>query len=232
MLPNLRAVLAAIVAAVGLLVGTFALVAILRVAQENRTGPLHADLVQRSRTLAVPASIEPRAIAPVEKPAPLEPNPVQAVEMSDAVEIPPPIVAAAPHLPATEPIEPPADAPTQAAVTDAAPPLPAPAAVTEAVPPAEPPMGGPLPEHALATHTAKAPGRIVDHAAAKRKAKQEAARKARAARLARLARERKAAARKARAAQGQAQTQQQTFGVPNNTPFGSFGNFGNNSFGR
>src|SRR5437667_404303 len=89
MLPNLRAVLAAIVAAVGLLIGTFALVAILRVAQENRAGPLHADLIQRSRTLSVPVGNEPRAITPVEKPAPLEPSPVQAVEMSDAPEIPP-----------------------------------------------------------------------------------------------------------------------------------------------
>src|SRR4051794_41237601 len=86
MLPNIRAVVGATVAAVVLLMISFGLVATLRVAQDSRAGVLHADLAQRSRTV-IPPSNEARAVVLVDKPAPLEPNPVRPVEVKDAPEI-------------------------------------------------------------------------------------------------------------------------------------------------
>src|SRR5205807_1416750 len=83
---------------------------------------------------------------------------------------------------------------------------------------AEPPMGGPLPGEAVVTRTTEPSIRVVDHAAAKRKARQDAARKAR---VARIARERRTAAKKARAAPARAK--QQAAGSFNDAPFGSFG---------
>jgi len=93
MLPNIRAVLGAIVAAIVLLMMSFGLVATLRVAQDSRAGVLHADLAQRTRTV-IPPNIEARAVVLVEKPAPLEPNPVRPVEVKGAPEI----VAEAPAI--------------------------------------------------------------------------------------------------------------------------------------
>jgi len=51
MLPNFRAVIAAMAAAISLLVLAFGVVAMLRVAQESREGSLHADLARRGRPL-------------------------------------------------------------------------------------------------------------------------------------------------------------------------------------
>src|SRR5689334_21410671 len=51
MLPGIRALTIAIIAALGLLIGAFALAAALRVAQESRSGQLRADLAQRGRAL-------------------------------------------------------------------------------------------------------------------------------------------------------------------------------------
>src|SRR5436305_11952599 len=96
MLPGIRSVLIAVIAAVALLIGAFALVAAFRVAQESRSGSLQADLAQRSRTLVM-ANVEPRALAPVEQPAPLEPNPVRPVEVVDVPDIPVSVAAAAPQ---------------------------------------------------------------------------------------------------------------------------------------
>src|SRR5436305_2716008 len=104
MLPGIRSVLIAVIAAVALLIGAFALVATFRVAQESRSGSLQADLAQRSRALVV-ENDEPRALAPIEKPAPLEPNPVRPVEVVEAPDIPVPVAAAAsqPEPPAIKP---------------------------------------------------------------------------------------------------------------------------------
>ena len=57
MLPNIRVVLGAVVAAVVLLAMSFALVATFRVAQDTRIGMLQADLAQRGRSF-IPASQE------------------------------------------------------------------------------------------------------------------------------------------------------------------------------
>src|SRR5437764_676808 len=104
MLPGIRSVLIAVIAAVALLIGAFALVAAFRVAQESRSGSLQADLAQRSRTLVL-ANVEPRVLASLEQLAPLEPNPVRPVEVVEAPDIPVPVAAAAPQPdpPATEP---------------------------------------------------------------------------------------------------------------------------------
>src|SRR4051812_4823479 len=133
MLPGIRSVLIAIIAAVSLLIGASALLATFRVAQESRSGSLQAEFAQRSRTLLV-ASDEPRAIAPIEKPAPLEPMPVRLVEAMEAPEIPVPVAEAAPQ-PEPPAVELPAEAPT------VEPPVEAPAIIAaQAEPPAiEPP---------------------------------------------------------------------------------------------
>jgi hypothetical protein len=62
MLPDIRAVLAAIVAAVGLLVAAFGVVATLRVAQQQHAGSFQADLAARGRPVQ-PASATPSATA-------------------------------------------------------------------------------------------------------------------------------------------------------------------------
>src|ERR1041384_4379141 len=103
MLPGIRAVTVAIIAAFALLIGAFALAAMMRVAQESRSGQLRADLAQRGRAL-VAAIVEPRTIAPLERPAPLEPSPVAPVEVKEALEIPPAAAPApTPEAPVMEP---------------------------------------------------------------------------------------------------------------------------------
>ena len=219
MLPNIRVVLGAIVAAVALLAMSFGLVATFRVAQDTRIGMLQADLAQRGRSF-IPASQDSRPALPADKPAPLEANPVAVVEIQDAPEIP----TESPATPmavvlAVPPPEPP--------VTD----LPAaelPATEVAAVkpPPAEPPMGGPLVQDTLNRSEPPAPSDEMATRKAKKKKKtaEQAAKKARAQRL---ARERKAAARKARAALARAQ-QQQSVSSLDNAPLGnSFGTFNN-----
>ena len=51
MLPNIRAVIAAVAAALGLLTISFGMAAAFRVAQDDRAGFLHAELAQRGRQL-------------------------------------------------------------------------------------------------------------------------------------------------------------------------------------
>jgi len=254
MLPGIRSVLIAIIAAISLLIGAFGLVATFRVAQESRSGPLRTELAQRSR-VPVTANSDPLTLAPVEKPAPLEAIPVRPVTIADTPDIPPLVAAPASQTEAgaSEPLapsEPPAVEPRPAEARSIEPPP----AVVAAAPiaeqaalepsraeaPAEPPMGGPSPEEqAAAAHVIQPPHERADHAAAQNKSRQEA-RKARAARLARLARERRAAAPKARTAQARAK--QRAAAPANSAPFGSFGNsgtdswntntFGTNTFGR
>src|SRR4051794_9683375 len=66
MLPNIRAVIAAIAGAAALMVIAFGVVAMFRVAQESRAGLLHADLAQRGRA----APPEHRPVAIIETPGP------------------------------------------------------------------------------------------------------------------------------------------------------------------
>ncbi len=66
MLPNIRAVIAAMAAAISLLVLAFGVVATLRVAQESRAGSLHADLTRRGQAVAA----EPQPLMVIETPGP------------------------------------------------------------------------------------------------------------------------------------------------------------------
>ena len=66
MLPDFRAVVAAVIAAIALLAISFGVAATFRVAQDNRAGSLQADLAQRGRALAAPTP------AVIETPAPLQ----------------------------------------------------------------------------------------------------------------------------------------------------------------
>ena len=61
MLPDIRAVIAAVVVAIGLLTISFGLVATFRVAQDVRAGVLQADLAQRGRA-PLPANSDARTI--------------------------------------------------------------------------------------------------------------------------------------------------------------------------
>ena len=58
MLPDIRAVVAAFVAAIGLMIVAFGAVAAFRVAQESRVSSVHADLAQRGQARAP----EPRPV--------------------------------------------------------------------------------------------------------------------------------------------------------------------------
>src|SRR5947209_9461776 len=199
MLPGIRSVLIAVVVAVGLLIGAFGMVAAFRVAQESRSGSLQADLAQRSRSLVL--ANEPRAVVPVEKPAPLEPTPLPLVEIKEVPELPLRVVVAAPQTepPASEPpsVERDPEPPTAVATApEAEPPLlEVPAAeasrrespsveASRAEPPAaeqpsaEPPIGGPLPDEAAVTRSTQRPHRGANRVAAHKKARQEVATKA------------------------------------------------------
>jgi hypothetical protein len=194
MLPDIRAVVAAIFAAIGLLAISFGLAATFRVAQESRTGSLQADLAQRSR-MFIPASSEQRTVLLVDTPTPLEPIPVTAVEVRQAPEIPPVEVAAVLQAEPTPPPEP-----------------------TVQPPAAEPPVGGPL--EIVAARSEESVDRVTEHAIEKEKAKKAAAKKARVARE-RIARQRKAAAR--RAAQLRARQQAGSSNNASGNSVGGFG---------
>jgi type IV secretory pathway VirB10-like protein len=196
MLPDIRAVFAAFVAAIGLLMIAFAAVAAFRVAQESRVASLQSDLAQRGQ--AVPPQTGQR-VAVIETPGPhiAPPPPLPVVEVKIA-----PVgaeVSSIPLLPATQP------EPEAAPVAIAAP-------REEAVPVTEP-IGGPLAE--------PAPARSEGDRAA---AKQERARTlaaAKRARQVRLARQRKAAA--ARRAALARENAKQAATSPFNSGFGSQG---------
>ena len=65
MLPDIRAVIAAMMAAIGLLMIAFALVATYRVAQQHQAGSLQEDLVKRGRA-ALPAQSGERPVLIIE----------------------------------------------------------------------------------------------------------------------------------------------------------------------
>jgi hypothetical protein len=223
MLPDIRAVIAALVAAVGLLMATFGVVATLRVAQQHQSESLRADLAARGRSappansqpgrrtvlivdtpgphLARPVSSATPERAPAVDPAPEPAIPVPAIAVQ-AVPLEPP-VAALPPAEAPQPVEAARATPTPPAETTqkATPATPLaetagatpPAETTQ--PPAEPPMGGPLAEPPRRqAETSRSDAR--DNPNSARRAAAEKARKARAARI---ARERKAAKRAAQA---------------------------------
>jgi type IV secretory pathway VirB10-like protein len=213
MLPDIRAVFGTIVAAIGLLMIAFGVVATYRVSRENQTGPLQADL-RRSRDVQL-ASATQRPVLIVQTPGPhlapratpLAANPVPFVEVAAALA--PPLLT-----------PPPPAAPPPVALTP------------------EPPIGGPLApipagtpvaalpdtsRNAAAENPAHADTRALERAAAAAKAK---------ARAARVARERRAAARRAaarRIAQEKAARSAAPFGTAPfgaTTPFGGSTQFG------
>lgn len=213
MLPDMRAVFAAFVAAIGLLTIAFGAVAAFRVAQESRSVSFQSDLARRGQ--AVPPQAAQR-VAVIETPGPhlAPPPPLPVVEIKTA-----PVgaeVSSIPLVPETEP------EPEAAPIAIAAP------REEAIVPLAEAPVGGPLAEPAPARSDA-------DRAAAKaERAKKLAA--AKRARQVRLARQRKAAAAR-RAAQARAK---QAAASSFNSGFGSQGlgsagsgsqSFGNSGFG-
>jgi hypothetical protein len=238
MLPDIRAVSAAIVAATSLMITAFATVAMFRVAQEARVASLQADLAQRSQA----ATPEPRPIVVIETPGPTMLVKAFAVKPSAAA----PEDAASAGLPLTQQDDP--ALPVTAAVLDSPPiaevlpdreadSLPvaaqdAPLQGWDAQPKPRSPapglaIGGPSPEEIA---DAKARRKAAERARV-RKAAAEKARKARAARLARE----KAAARRAAEARAKQQagssTPQGGFGFNpagafNAAPFGSSSNFG------
>ena len=252
MLPNIRALFGAIVAAVALLMISFGVVATFRVAREARVGMLQADLAHRGRMPDL-AMHDPSRVVLTEKLDPLEPNPVMPVESAQDADISleAPQVVQAPENPtslafAVE-VEPQASTQLVAETPADVRPTVRPSAtetvqteqpaeivtieqlIAEFAPPALP-MGGPLAEQNVTHAKPRAPNTVQSAAArmAKKKAEQAAARKARAQRL---ARERKAAAGKARAAQARAK--RQTARSFDNAPFGnSFGATGNSAFGN
>jgi hypothetical protein len=174
MLPDIRAVVAAMLAAIGLLMISFALVASYRVAQEHQSGSLQADLAKRGRD-ALPVKSGERQIPIIETPGP---HVLAPAETAPIVTVAAPL--AEPEAASPAPV---AAMPPQGEI------LP---------PPAEPPVGGPLAEPPavapVSSRNAAADNpSLIDSRALQR----AAAEKARRARAARLARERKAAARRA-----------------------------------
>ena len=194
MLPDIRAVIAAMVAAVGLLMISFALVSTYRVAQQHQAGSLQTDLAKRGRA-AFPAQSGERQIPIIETPGPHLAAPVAPNELP-----PQTVPVAATPVPQPEP----------AAPIAAAPPPPVETA------PARPPIGGPLapaPETSRAV-AAENPAQVDTRAL-------QQAEKARKARAARIAREHRAAAR--RAAQARRAKQRETPAFGTNSFGGSFG---------
>ncbi len=91
MLPDIRAVIAAMMAAVGLLMISFALVSTYRVAQQHQAGSLQADLAKRGRAAFTAQSGE-RQIPIIETPGPHLAAPVAPTEVapqSEPVAAPP-----------------------------------------------------------------------------------------------------------------------------------------------
>jgi ribonuclease E len=225
MLPDIRAVIAAILAAVGLLMATLGIVATLRVAQQHQSDSLRADLATRGRSAPpanseLPAKSGERTILIVDTPGPHLATPVRSAttERAPAADSAPepatPVpaiavqaVAQEPPVAALPPAEvprqtPPADTPKPVEAARAAPPATPPAETARTAPPAEtttppaePPIGGPL---------AEPPRRQASDAGENpSNARRTAAEKARKARAARIARERKAGKRAAQARRAQ-----------------------------
>jgi hypothetical protein len=249
MLPDIRAVIATIAAAVGLLIVAFGVVATFRVAQESRAGSLQTELAQRGHALAP----EPRPIVLIETPGPtllakapaVEPVPPAAADQAAASETAPtereqasPTAAAAvpesapieqvaprpdpnsePGAPAIAAVEPTSGPPAAPAVIAAAPPLMEPQ--TEPAFPVSTAIGGPSPQEIA---RAKAQRKAAERA----RIRKAAAGKMRKARAARIARERKAAAKRAAEVQKQASSPS----PPRGFDFNAAGSFNSAPFGN
>ena len=232
MLPDIRAVIAAIVTAVGLLTISFGMVAAFRVAQDDRAGFLHAELTQRGR-LPLPISATPGTILIVDtSPMTVPPTPGVELPVLVAINAAPVVIETKAE---TEPVSDDratikaaeASQPVMAAI--AAPASEAPAIQEHEI--ALPPsgvlaVGGPFAEVAAPS----AQNGIRQHSAAEQRAAKAAAVKK--ARAVRLARERRIAARRAAAARRAQQTPTAAFGW--NTPQTnySFDSFNNRGFGN
>jgi hypothetical protein len=210
MLPDLRAVIAATIATVGLLMIAFGAVAAFRVAQASH-GALQAELTKRARMAELPPVRQPVTVIDTPGPhiAPFPPLPV--VEVKDAPvaaelhDVALPVADATPTI-APEPASPGAP---QVAPTAEPPSTPEPAKAPDpiaALLQPEPAIGGPLAQLKPPSEAERAAAR------AERARKLAAAKRARAARL---ARQRKVAAQ--RAAEARAKQQQtQQFATPFN----------------
>lgn len=208
MLPDMRAVFAALFAAIGLLMIAFAAVAALRVAQQSHANSFQADLARRGQAV-----------------------PPQSGQRIAVIETPGPHIAPPPPLPVTEVLSAPVGAevspvPVVREVAPEAPPVVIATAREEEIASAvEAPAGGPLAEPApVRSETDRAADR------AERAKKLAAARKTREVRI---ARQRKAAAR--RDAQARTTAKQQAAASSFNNGFGNqtFGPSGfGNAFGK
>jgi len=259
MLPNIRAVIAAVVTAIGLLVVAAGVIATLRVAQESRAGSLQADLAQRGHAVMP----EPQAIVLIETPGPTllarapEIEPLSAAALQTAPSAEPPAIereqATQPVV--TVPASPPVVAVSADPDQDDTRTAPAPPAAPESMPVAatEPAAGPPAATAVVATAPQEiepqpepsspppilAVGGPSPEEIARAKAQRKVAERARArkaaeekrkkARAARIARERKLAAQRAADAQKQ---QASASGQPNGFGFTSAGPFNSAPFGN
>ena len=225
MLPDIRSVIATILAATGLMILAFAAAAAFRVAQETRVAALQMDLAQRGHAVA-PA---PRPIVVLETPGPTllakaslsapaaeEETPASAEASSPQEESMLPVAAAIAENSPTAEVAPERDLDSRSLVTAAAPIL-----DTSVGAPRILAMGGPSPQEIA---HAKAQRRSAERARA-RKASAERKRKARAARVARE----RAAARRAAAAQKQ---QARAASPPSGFDFNPAGAFNTAPFGN
>ena len=200
MLPDIRAVIAAVLTAVGLLTLAFGVAATFRVAQDSRAGSLHADIAQRGRYPLQPSNtphtaliVETPAASPQQPAAqePEGPGPALALAAPAPAETPATANAELPLAPAETAMPKEPDVTLAVVPRDLAPePIATPVQTSAALPEPEPSVGGPFVEPVSAAQAQSA-----EHVAAARKAAKLAAEKrVRAARAARLARERRAAA--------------------------------------
>lgn len=222
MLPDLRAIIAATIATLGLLMIAFGAVAAFRIAQASH-GALQADLTKRARMAELRPVRHPITVIDTPGPhiAPFPPLPV--VEVKDAPiatelhDVPSPASDVAPkkepEKKEPEKKEPEPAATAQAVVTPEPPSAPEPPKRPDPIATllqAEPPLGGPLAGPRPTSEAERAAAR------AEQARKLAAANRARAARL---ARQRKAAAAR-RAAEARVK-QQQTPPTPFNPLFGN-----------
>jgi len=231
MLPNIRAVIAAIVTAFGLLTLSFGMVAAFRVAQDDRAGFLHAELAQRGRP-PLPANAAPRAILIVDtSPMTVPPMPAAELPIQIAANAAPVVIETRAETESAQDSRATtknADVSQPVTVAAVAPISEAPAILEREIglpPSGELPVGGPF----AAIVSPSAQNSIRQHSAAVQRAARAAAIKK--ARAARLARERRIAARAAAARRAQ-QTPVASFGWNNPQTNYSYDSFNNGGFGN
>ena len=160
MLPDIRAVFAAFLAAIGLMMIAFGAVAAFRVAQESHSGSLQADLATRGQAA-----------------------PPQSGQRLTVIETPGPHIAPPPPLPVTEVKAAPVGAevssiPVVHETMPDVPPVAIAAREAAIVPTAETPIGGPLAEPAAAQSEAEDSRRRKSRAGKEARRRQEGARRA------------------------------------------------------